>query len=277
MIKTKCVVGYGQVGHTTSHQQLLCSLSSKSPEHCTPILGHHQLVHNFSIIPFNFIPQFQDLPKCDFKLDRHSNIYIAMFFADIALFYLIPLVLSVVLYCLIAKMLLYTAPRTLTSQDNNRSNQARLQVTSPMCHNVVQVVKMLIAVVTIFATLWLPWRGLMVYNTVAALYSRQSIFMDLWYLMFAKTCIYINRLAPNPQAHPSPQRYQPHPLQCLVHQVPARVQTHPAMWPAGGIGGLLHAPSTFGVRRDRHAGVKERRRGQEPRRAGQVRGAGKGW
>ena len=56
-----------------------------------------------------------------------------------------------------------------------------------------QVVKMLITVVTIFATLWLPWRGLMVYNTLAALYSRENIFMDLWYLMFAKTCIYINR------------------------------------------------------------------------------------
>ena len=52
---------------------------------------------------------------------------------------------------------------------------------------------MLITVVTIFATLWLPWRGLMVYNTLAALYSRENIFMDLWYLMFAKTCIYINR------------------------------------------------------------------------------------
>lgn len=85
------------------------------------------------------------------------------------------------LYGLIARMLLYTAPRTLTSQDNNRSNQARLQV-----------VKMLITVVTIFATLWLPWRGLMVFNTVASLYSRESTFMDLWYLMFAKTCIYIN-------------------------------------------------------------------------------------
>ena len=37
--------------------------------------------------------------------------YIAMFFTDITLFYLIPLVLSVVLYTLIAIMLLFTAPR----------------------------------------------------------------------------------------------------------------------------------------------------------------------
>ena len=52
---------------------------------------------------------------------------------------------------------------------------------------------MLIAVVTIFATLWLPHRGMLVYNTVAALVQWEG-YMDLWFLMFAKTCIYINRL-----------------------------------------------------------------------------------
>ena len=39
--------------------------------------------------------------------------YLAMFFTDISLFYLIPLVISVVLYSLIAVTLLYTSPRTL--------------------------------------------------------------------------------------------------------------------------------------------------------------------
>ena len=52
--------------------------------------------------------------------------YIAMFFTDITLFYLIPLVLSVVLYTLIAVMLLFTAPRTFN--DGTVRNQARLQV-----------------------------------------------------------------------------------------------------------------------------------------------------
>ena len=52
--------------------------------------------------------------------------YIAMFFMDITLFYLIPLVLSVVLYTLIAVMLLFTAPRTFN--DGTVRNQARLQV-----------------------------------------------------------------------------------------------------------------------------------------------------
>ena len=53
---------------------------------------------------------------------------------------------------------------------------------------------MLIVVVTIFALLWLPHRGLLVYNTVASL-NQTPLQMDLWYLMFAKTCIYINRSA----------------------------------------------------------------------------------
>ena len=42
--------------------------------------------------------------------------YMAMFFTDISLFYLIPLVISVVLYTLIAVMLLYAAPRTLREE-----------------------------------------------------------------------------------------------------------------------------------------------------------------
>ena len=56
----------------------------------------------------------------------------------------------------------------------------------------IQVVKMLVAVVVIFAALWLPYRGMLVYNSFATMYSRPS-FLDLWFLMFAKTCVYINR------------------------------------------------------------------------------------
>ena len=51
---------------------------------------------------------------------------------------------------------------------------------------------MLVVVVVIFATLWLPYRGMLVYNSFATMYSKAS-FMDLWFLMFAKTCVYINR------------------------------------------------------------------------------------
>ena len=53
---------------------------------------------------------------------------------------------------------------------------------------------MLIVVVTIFALLWLPHRGLLAYNTIASMLSLPR-YMNLWFLMFSKTCLYINRLA----------------------------------------------------------------------------------
>ncbi|KAK8397671.1 hypothetical protein O3P69_004451 [Scylla paramamosain] len=54
-----------------------------------------------------------------------------------------------------------------------------------------KVVKMLVVVVAIFATLWLPYRTLLVYNSVLAMFGH-STYKDLWYLLFAKTCIFIN-------------------------------------------------------------------------------------
>ncbi|CAN7941894.1 unnamed protein product [Ixodes hexagonus] len=46
---------------------------------------------------------------------------------------------------------------------------------------------MLVVVVAVFATLWLPYRVLLVYNSFA-----QKRYMELWYLMFCKTMIFIN-------------------------------------------------------------------------------------
>ncbi|ODM87406.1 Thyrotropin-releasing hormone receptor [Orchesella cincta] len=46
---------------------------------------------------------------------------------------------------------------------------------------------MLAIVSGLFAILWLPYRGLLVYNSVA-----QEKFMNVWYLMASKSCIYLN-------------------------------------------------------------------------------------
>lgn len=51
----------------------------------------------------------------------------------------------------------------------------------------LQVVKMLVVVVAVFATLWLPYRALLVYNSFA-----EKRYMELWYLMFCKTMIFVN-------------------------------------------------------------------------------------
>nr|XP_040569504.1 thyrotropin-releasing hormone receptor-like [Lepeophtheirus salmonis] len=113
-----------------------------------------------------------------------------MFFTDIILFYVLPLVLSVVLYSLIAKMLLpSTRSRYLGGVCGNESIMCEAAIKSNQSR--VQVVKMLACVVTIFAALWIPYRGLVVYNSFATMYSAPA-YMDLWYLMFAKTCIYMN-------------------------------------------------------------------------------------
>ena len=50
---------------------------------------------------------------------------------------------------------------------------------------------MLVTVVTLFALLWLPYRSMLVYNSFAQ--TPEEKYMDLWFLMFAKTCVYINR------------------------------------------------------------------------------------
>ena len=50
---------------------------------------------------------------------------------------------------------------------------------------------MLACVVFIFATLWVPYRGVLVFNSFSTMTGKEP-FMDLWYLMFAKTCVYMN-------------------------------------------------------------------------------------
>ena len=69
---------------------------------------------------------FIQVPKCTFRLARDSTMHFVMFSIDITLFYLIPLVLSVVLYTLISIMLLFNGPRTFN--DGTSRNRARLQV-----------------------------------------------------------------------------------------------------------------------------------------------------
>ncbi|XP_076059996.1 thyrotropin-releasing hormone receptor-like isoform X2 [Oratosquilla oratoria] len=122
--------------------------------------------------------------ECTFKLSRRH--YLFYYFLDIIVFYVVPLLLSCVLYSLIARILFTSqVPKNPAHainghHDHNRTNSAR-----------VQVVKMLAVVVAIFATLWLPYRILLVYNSFAAHFG-QLPYKDLWYLLFAKTCIFIN-------------------------------------------------------------------------------------
>lgn len=50
-----------------------------------------------------------------------------------------------------------------------------------------QVVRMLAAIVVVFMVTWMPYRTLVVYNSMT-----KHKYMDLWFLMFCRTMVYIN-------------------------------------------------------------------------------------
>ncbi|XP_055341580.1 D(2)-like dopamine receptor [Paramacrobiotus metropolitanus] len=50
-----------------------------------------------------------------------------------------------------------------------------------------RVYRMLVVIVVLFAVTWLPYRGVLVYNCFAA-----APWLNAYYLLFAKTCVYIN-------------------------------------------------------------------------------------
>lgn len=46
---------------------------------------------------------------------------------------------------------------------------------------------MLVVIVFVFMATWMPYRTMVVYNSIA-----QKKYMDLWFLMFSRTMVYIN-------------------------------------------------------------------------------------
>ncbi|XP_074596725.1 thyrotropin-releasing hormone receptor-like [Brevipalpus obovatus] len=164
---------------------------------------------------------YQDLKTmetCDFAQERRSPLYIFAFLSDILLFYTFPLVLAIVLYSLMARVLFrnpFSTSNMMVTKGNIHSqhptNNTRTHKNHPSgtaaaattttattannstyvsSHNdatKVQVVKMLGIIVLVFATLWFPYRGLLLYNSFAS-----ERYMDLWYLLFAKTLVFMN-------------------------------------------------------------------------------------
>ncbi|KAH7636478.1 thyrotropin-releasing hormone receptor-like [Dermatophagoides farinae] len=114
----------------------------------------------------NYLWINKEIYTCKFKLNR--EFYKGYYLTDIVLFYILPLLISCILYALIARILYHMS----------------------MCMDFtykIYVVKMLAVVVAVFATLWLPYRALVVYNSFSF-----PPYMELWYLMFAKTMIFVN-------------------------------------------------------------------------------------
>ncbi|XP_055348765.1 thyrotropin-releasing hormone receptor-like isoform X2 [Paramacrobiotus metropolitanus] len=164
-----------------------------------------------------------DREICDFRLTR--TYYMIFFGADLLLFYFTPLLAAVIIYIRIHETLRkreasigasirtaedwkITRESTIRHTDEQESEKAILHKTnsthiiignghSYLCRSTpsqrrqikerVQVVRMFFATVLVFATTWLPFRGLLLYNTFAA-----TPWHNEWYSLFAKTLIYLN-------------------------------------------------------------------------------------
>ncbi|XP_013403724.1 thyrotropin-releasing hormone receptor-like [Lingula anatina] len=137
--------------------------------------------------------------NCDYKLKRDH--YFVYYLVDLVMFYILPLCLTAVLYFLIGRVL-FSSERTGAVADSirrrNRKNEKNREEMGSIHKKSstrseqnpssrIQIVKMLAVIVVLFAVLWLPYRGLVVYNSVS---SRP--FLNEWFVLFCLMMIFLN-------------------------------------------------------------------------------------
>ncbi|XP_029022761.1 thyrotropin-releasing hormone receptor b [Betta splendens] len=132
------------------------------------------------------------ITTCAYRVPR--KYYLPIYFFDFGVFFVLPLLLSAVMYGLIARIL-FLNPLPSDPKDKKKNGHAPGKVSS--CKNSRhssstatsrrQVTKMLAVVVVLFAALWTPYRTLVVVNSFLA-----EPYLDRWFLLFCRTCIYLN-------------------------------------------------------------------------------------
>ncbi|TSK38527.1 Thyrotropin-releasing hormone receptor [Bagarius yarrelli] len=137
--------------------------------------------------------------QCGYRVSR--DLYLPIYLIDFAIFYVIPLLLAIVLYGLIARILYLnplshppdsgtiTAPNLRRSckepADTSKGGRQGRPKGAPSSRK--QVTKMLAVVVVLFALLWMPYRTLVLINSFVS-----TPYLDAWFLLFCRTCIYAN-------------------------------------------------------------------------------------
>ncbi|XP_021472197.2 thyrotropin-releasing hormone receptor-like [Oncorhynchus mykiss] len=134
------------------------------------------------------------LVSCGYRVSR--NLYMPIYFLDLSLFYVLPLIVAVVLYGLIARILLMSPlPTNLNGNSEGSIHQGRSSSTVKVLGKTnkgavtsrKQVTKMLAVVVIIFSLLWMPYRTLVVVNSFM-----DPPYLNTWFLLFCRLCIYTN-------------------------------------------------------------------------------------
>ncbi|XP_070763197.1 thyrotropin releasing hormone receptor 2 [Enoplosus armatus] len=135
--------------------------------------------------------------QCGYKVKR--ELYLPVYLIDFAIFYVIPLLLAIVLYGLIARILYLsplsnhpdTSATTLhrSCREASEAGKGGRQGGRPKStlSSRKQVTKMLAVVVILFALLWMPYRTLVLINSFVS-----TPYLDAWFLLFCRTCIYAN-------------------------------------------------------------------------------------
>uniref|UniRef100_A0A1A7XQF7 Thyrotropin-releasing hormone receptor n=1 Tax=Iconisemion striatum TaxID=60296 RepID=A0A1A7XQF7_9TELE len=136
------------------------------------------------------------ITTCGYRVPR--KFYLPIYFFDFGVFFVLPLLLSAVLYGLIGRILfLNPLPSDPKHKKKNAANNNQTQNYSTSCKNSRhssstatsrrQVTKMLAVVVILFAVLWMPYRTLVVINSLL-----DQPYLDNWFLLFCRICIYLN-------------------------------------------------------------------------------------
>ncbi|XP_030282799.1 thyrotropin releasing hormone receptor 2 [Sparus aurata] len=137
-----------------------------------------------------------DHVQCGYKEKR--ELYLPIYLIDFAIFYVIPLLLAIVLYGLIARIL-YLSPlpnqpdtsattlRRSTREASETGKGGRQGRPKSAFSSRKQVTKMLAVVVILFALLWMPYRTLVLINSFVS-----TPYQNVWFLLFCRTCIYAN-------------------------------------------------------------------------------------
>ncbi|XP_054637958.1 thyrotropin-releasing hormone receptor-like [Dunckerocampus dactyliophorus] len=128
---------------------------------------------------------------CGYRVSR--SLYMPIYFLDFTMFYVIPLMVATVLYSLIARILFMSPlPPHLSDKAKAGSvHQGHSSNTKKGHKGAVsarkQITKMLAVVVILFALLWMPYRTLVVVNSII-----EPPYNNTWFLLFCRMCIYAN-------------------------------------------------------------------------------------
>uniref|UniRef100_A0A3Q2D3U5 Thyrotropin-releasing hormone receptor n=1 Tax=Cyprinodon variegatus TaxID=28743 RepID=A0A3Q2D3U5_CYPVA len=127
--------------------------------------------------------------QCGYRVKR--ELYLPIYLIDFTIFYVTPLLLAIVLYGLIARVL-YLSSLPNYSEASATTLRRSCRDTSEAARTGRQgrpktVTKMLAVVVILFALLWMPYRTLVLINSFVP-----TPYLDSWFLLFCRTCIYAN-------------------------------------------------------------------------------------